>query len=106
MFKEVIGEGDGTGDVEREYVRKADEGEKDDRKGTVHGKEGGKGKRKAEMKGAAGFMEVEDSNSRLMSAILTGVNRALPFAKIDAGDSGCVQCLLQIFLVFTLSTDE
>ena len=39
--------------------------------------------------GAAGFSEVEDVLSKLISAILTGVNRALPFAKIDAGDSGC-----------------
>ncbi len=41
-----------------------------------------KGKEK-EVRGAAGFVEVEDSNSRLISAILTGVNRALPFAKLD-----------------------
>ena len=49
-----------------------------------------KGKRKVnQVKGAAGFSEVEDALSKLISAIWTGVNRALPFAKIDAGDSGC-----------------
>ena len=35
------------------------------------------------MRGAAGFAEVEDATSRLLSAVLTGVNRALPFAKVD-----------------------
>ena len=41
-----------------------------------------KGKAK-ELRGEAGFAEVEDANSRLISAVLAGVNRALPFAKVD-----------------------
>jgi ribosome biogenesis protein MAK21 len=32
------------------------------------------------------FAEIEDSNTKLMSAILTGVNRALPFVKVGEGD--------------------
>jgi ribosome biogenesis protein MAK21 len=32
------------------------------------------------------FAEIEDSNSRHISAILTGVNRALPFAELSATD--------------------
>jgi ribosome biogenesis protein MAK21 len=48
-------------------------------------RDGGKGKGKStEIKGAAGFTEVEDAHSRLISAILTGVNHALPFAKVEA----------------------
>lgn len=43
-----------------------------------------KGKTK-EVRGDAGFAEVEDANSRLISAVLSGVNRALPFAKVDMG---------------------
>ena len=39
----------------------------------------GKGKEEQE---ASAFAEVEDSNSKYISAILTGVNRALPFAKL------------------------
>ena len=34
------------------------------------------------------FAEVEDGSSRHISAILTGVNRALPFAKLTAHDVG------------------
>lgn len=45
-----------------------------------------KGKTK-EVRGEAGFAEVEDANSRLISAVLTGVNRALPFAKVDANNA-------------------
>ena len=41
----------------------------------------GKGKEKEEGD-ASGFTEVEDSDSKLISAVLTGVNRALPFAKL------------------------
>ena len=44
----------------------------------------GKGKGKAEHD--EGFAEVEDANSKLTSAILTGVNRALPFAKLSLHD--------------------
>jgi len=40
-----------------------------------------------EVTGEGGFTEVEDANSKLVSAILTGVNRALPFAKLSAGDT-------------------
>ena len=44
-----------------------------------------KGKGKA-LEDHEGFAEVEDSNSKLISAILTGVNRALPFAKLGLED--------------------
>lgn len=89
MFKELLGE-------DFEDLVDVDEGKKEvktDKKGRVRddsGKSKGKGKGKGkitEVKGAAGFAEVEDAHSRLVSAILTGVNRALPFAKIDAGDA-------------------
>ncbi len=44
-----------------------------------------------ETKGAAGFAEVEDTSSRLIGAILTGVNRALPFAQMHlSNDSSAV----------------
>ena len=97
MFKELLGEGavdgaddqqgDGGGGGEGAEVLKDKKGRVIDRdrkkwKGTKR-----KGKER-EVTGAAGFAEVEDSNSRLVSAILTGVNRALPFAKVDAGDVG------------------
>ena len=102
MFKEILGEGGVDGADDDELGDEAGK-EKDnrgeilkDKKGRVidrGGKKGkgtkGKGKGKErEVTGAAGFTEVEDSNARLVSAILTGVNRALPFAKVDAGDVG------------------
>jgi ribosome biogenesis protein MAK21 len=45
-----------------------------------------------------GFAEVEDSNSRHISAILAGVNRALPYAKLDSTDITYVSRNLHCFL--------
>lgn len=93
MFKELLGEdGDGVeddGEGGQELENAGKEPVKD-KGGRIRDSGRGKGKkgkgRITEVKGAAGFAEVEDAHSRLISAILTGVNRALPFAKIDAGD--------------------
>jgi ribosome biogenesis protein MAK21 len=87
MFKELLGEG--TAEVEDKADSKGGAKPKEfkiDKGGRI--RDGGKGKGKfTEIKGAAGFTEVEDAHSRLISAILTGVNRALPFAKVEAGDT-------------------
>lgn len=40
-------------------------------------------KKRAGKVGAAGFVEAEDANSKLLAAILNGVNRALPYAKMN-----------------------
>ena len=90
MFKELLGEGADV--VEDELDPKGDSEPKEfktDKGGRIRdGGKGRKGKRKyKEIKGAAGFTEVEDAHSKLISAILTGVNRALPFAKVEAGDA-------------------
>jgi ribosome biogenesis protein MAK21 len=92
MFKEIIGEIGADDDDSHKKDDDPTAKEHQDGKGKKKGKS--KGKQTSEAKGAAGFAEVEDSNSRLVSAILTGVNRALPFAKIDAGDSVFVSSLL------------
>ena len=87
MFKELLGEGADV--VENEMDPEEPKDFKTDKGGRIRdaGKNRkGKGKFK-EIKGAAGFTEVEDAHSRLISAILTGVNRALPFAKVEAGDA-------------------
>jgi ribosome biogenesis protein MAK21 len=97
MFKELLGKkGE---DIDDGGSRGEDgEGQKGniDKEGRVRMRGGarGKGNRKGKettTQGAAGFTEVEDAHSRLISAILTGVNRALPFAKVEAGDAGCVR---------------
>jgi len=92
MFKELLGEGsssdkvrgaDDDGTSEKDGGKRKRKGEEEGRKG--YAKTKGKAKAK-EVKGAAGFAEVEDEHSKLISAILTGVNRALPFAKISSAD--------------------
>jgi len=47
----------------------------------------GKGK---EIRGAAGFVEVQDANAKLLGAILTGISRALPYAQFGGGDMECI----------------
>ena len=89
MFKELLGEDDREEVGEDQEIDDKDRTEvKIDKRGRVRDKGKGKGKKAMMTKGAAGFAEVEDVHSKLISAILTGVNRALPFAKIDAGDIG------------------
>jgi ribosome biogenesis protein MAK21 len=109
MFKELLGEEDPEeADEDQENEQVDEKGQKDvkmDKRGRVRERGKGKGKGKSvEVKGAAGFAEVEDVHSKLISAILTGVNRALPFAKIDAGDVGYV-ILLRFQLISYCWTD-
>lgn len=42
-----------------------------------------------EVRGAAGFAEVQDANAKLLGAILTGTSRALPYAQFGGGDMEC-----------------
>jgi len=95
MFKEILGEGREEREEDEDAQTGLGENVKMDRKGRVldSGKgKGTKGKPKdVHVTGAAGFAEVEDSNSKLVSAILTGVNRALPYANIHAEDSRYVR---------------
>ncbi|KAJ7677224.1 CBF/Mak21 family-domain-containing protein [Mycena rosella] len=108
LFKELLGEGNVPGaEVDGEEPEGADKEVKTDKGGRVRdgGKGKGKGKGKTtEIKGAAGFAEVEDAHSKLISAILTGVNRALPFAKIEAGDVGLNKHIDTLFLITHTST--
>jgi len=76
MFKDLLGENSSFDKQENA----------DDRDGETAGK---KKKRKTskEVVGDSGFTEVEDASSKLISAILTGVNRALPYAKLGPSDA-------------------
>ncbi|OCB86684.1 CBF-domain-containing protein [Sanghuangporus baumii] len=104
LFKEMLGnpgrpvdgseKGDGTGSVV-DHSRYA----KEKRKEQAERK--GKGK---EQDDHEGFAEVEDSNSRLISAILTGVNRALPFAKLSLDNVEFSKHIDTLFLISHKST--
>ncbi|KAJ7184372.1 CBF/Mak21 family-domain-containing protein, partial [Mycena filopes] len=110
MFKELLGEGNDGGvaaEVEEDGAAEGAAEVKTDKGGRVRVRDAGKGKGKGkvtEIKGAAGFAEVEDAHSKLISAILTGVNRALPFAKIEAGDVGLNKHIDTLFLITHTST--
>lgn len=95
MFREILG-GIKGGDEHAEQDADDKEGAKDKSK---------KGKAK-EVRGDAGFAEVEDANSRMISAVLTGVNRALPFAKVDMAGSNdvFVKHMDTLFLITHKST--
>ncbi|KAI6165099.1 ribosome biogenesis protein [Pisolithus thermaeus] len=94
LFEDILGEG-----------RLAEE-ENDDTRSEIsqtHDKSRQKRKGK-EVVGEGGFTEVEDSLSKLLSAILTGVNRALPFAKLGATDSSLGKHIDTLFLITHKST--
>ncbi|KAH7907322.1 ribosome biogenesis protein, partial [Hygrophoropsis aurantiaca] len=117
MFKDLLGEGQVSG-MEDDTVKKDEsknvegqslKGEKD--KGAARDKgEGKRGsskkKRKTEKEivGDGGFAEVEDTKSKLISAILSGVNRALPYAKLSASDVGLNKHIDTLFLITHTST--
>lgn len=103
MFREILGSL--PENPEDEPKDNDERHEKGDGVKKGFGKKGAKGKEKA-VQGAAGFAEVEDSNSRLVSAILTGINRALPFAKVDVGDGNSVfkKHIDTLFLITHTST--
>ncbi|KAH9916522.1 CBF/Mak21 family-domain-containing protein [Fomitopsis serialis] len=107
MFEEILGAGREKG-KEREGDDEGGDvgGGKGEKGGKEAGKRPDKGKGKEkEVRGAAGFAEVEDATSRLLSAVLTGVNRALPFAKVDvAGDDVFQKHIDTLFLITHTST--
>ncbi|KAG7085891.1 hypothetical protein E1B28_003425 [Marasmius oreades] len=109
LFKELLGEdrgseADGTEDAKPEGKGKDKEVMKDKKGRVMNGKRGKKGKGNAGSKGAAGFEEIEDENSKMISAILTGVNRSLPFAKIDTNDAGFMKHIDTLFMITHTST--
>ena len=92
VFKEVLGE---SNDDEDDKNSREDEKNTAtmDKSGRVidGGRKGKKKKRKEHRRGDIkhdeGFTEVEDTNAKLIAATLTGVNRAMPFAKVNAADA-------------------
>ncbi|KAI0339482.1 CBF-domain-containing protein [Trametopsis cervina] len=104
MFREILG-GTVGGGGEDDPHSKADAAD-DETAPQSSSASKRKGKAK-ETRGDAGFAEVEDANSRLISAVLTGVNRALPFAKVDmdVGGGGVFKTHIDtLFLITHTST--
>ncbi|KAF8608211.1 CBF-domain-containing protein [Ceratobasidium sp. AG-I] len=86
LFEDVLGKGEEElpavedGEKGEERVRRPSAREKARLKGKDKGK---RSKGKGKDKGDDVFAETEDSNAKLIAALLTGVHRALPFAKTD-----------------------
>ena len=98
LFKDILGQDGADFSDVTEDVPKA----KQARDGSSKGKS--KKQKGKEVKGDAGFTELEDANSKMISAVLTGVNRALPFAKLDADDPRFKKHLDMLFLITHKST--
>ncbi|KAF9495517.1 CBF-domain-containing protein [Pleurotus eryngii] len=108
MFKELLGDGSLAKDDDVPVKSQDEEAEKEvrkDKKGRIFSDDKKRrGKHTKQVQGAAGFMEVEDSQSKMISAILTGINRALPFAKITSEDVGLQKHIDTLFMVTHKST--
>ncbi|KAG1830216.1 ribosome biogenesis protein [Suillus variegatus] len=93
MFKDLLGESRSSG--KKKNIEEHD--------GEIIGK---KKKRKTtkEVVGDGGFVEVEDAFSKSISAILTGVNRALPYAKLGPSDASLNKHIDTLFLITHTST--
>jgi ribosome biogenesis protein MAK21 len=84
LFREVVGEREP--ELVDDDATSTKEKIKDKGKEAILKKNGPrKGKRK-EVRGAAGFAEVQDANAKLLGAILTGISRACPYAQFGGGD--------------------
>ncbi|KAF8634313.1 hypothetical protein AX15_000974, partial [Amanita polypyramis BW_CC] len=108
VFREVLGEGRDDVDDNKTETEETEKSVKIDKVGRVF--DGGwkrkkKGKKSStEVAGAAGFAEVEDENAKLITATLTGVNRALPFAKVDTAHANINKHIDTLFLITHKST--
>ena len=98
LFKDILGRDDTDSNDVTGDAPKAKQAKDSSSKGKLKKQKG------REVKGEAGFTELEDSNSKLISAVLTGVNRALPFAKLDADDPRLKKHLDTLFLITHRST--
>ncbi|KAA1470978.1 CBF-domain-containing protein [Dentipellis sp. KUC8613] len=111
LFREVVGEREEAAPPPETNDEPASDVEEEESGKGGKGKGKGKSKskekqamKKKEVKGAAGFAEVQDEHSRLVSAILTGVNRALPFARLGGGDVEFDRHMDTLFLITHTST--
>jgi ribosome biogenesis protein MAK21 len=88
LFREVVGERDP--DLDDDDGTSTKEKLKDKEKEPILKKKSPRKGNSKEVRGAAGFAEVQDANAKLLGAILTGISRALPYAQFGGGDVECV----------------
>ncbi|KAF8646008.1 hypothetical protein AX16_007434 [Volvariella volvacea WC 439] len=102
IFQDIIGEGGQTDSLDEDggSVRELTK----DKRGRVRDHKRGPKEQKPRGTGSSLFTEVEDTHSKLVSAILTGVNRALPFAKIDAATTKLNKHVDTLFFITHTST--
>jgi ribosome biogenesis protein MAK21 len=104
LFKDILGEDSPSShppqadSTEEQEVKVDKQGRILSKKQRFNKKHDGK-----EYKGAAGFTELEDAHSKLVSAILTGMHRAFPFAPLD-NNSRIEKHLDTLFLITHTST--
>ncbi len=98
LFREVVGERElNPADADADATS-TKEKFKDKGKEQILKKRGPQKRKGKEVRGAAGFAEVQDANAKLLGAILTGISRALPYAQFGGGDVECVfHCLISLF---------
>ncbi|KAH9052984.1 CBF-domain-containing protein [Lactarius deliciosus] len=101
LFREIVGERDPehvddptpAAEELKDKRKEKDKKPKPKKKGTSK-----------EVRGAAGFCEMQDSNARLLGAILTGVNRAVPYARFGGTDLEFDAHMSTLFLLVHTST--
>jgi ribosome biogenesis protein MAK21 len=95
LFREVVGEREP--ELADDDATSTKEKLKDKGKEPILRKKGPRKGKSKEVRGAAGFAEVQDANAKLLGAILTGISRALPYAQFGGGDVECVfHCLFPL----------
>lgn len=95
LFREVVGEREP--ELADDDATSTKEKLKDKGKEPTLKKKGARKGKSKEVRGAAGFAEVQDANAKLLGAILTGISRALPYAQFGGGDVECVfRCLFYL----------
>ncbi|KAH8987132.1 CBF-domain-containing protein [Lactarius hatsudake] len=101
LFREIVGERDPehVDDPTPAAEELKDKRKEKDKRPKPKKKGAGK-----EVRGAAGFCEMQDSNARLLGAILTGVNRAVPYARFGGTDLELDAHMGTLFLLVHTST--
>ncbi|CAN3501578.1 ribosome biogenesis protein Mak21p [Diutina catenulata] len=79
LFESALA-GDKRGDDKLDAIGNVEHGRKNNRKGFKRGKKGGKSVKQTEKTESE---VVEERNAKLFSALLTGLNRAFPYASLD-----------------------